>query len=109
MADMRERIPGVRPARPGEVREYRVRAVNSVDPTVKPHVVRITVSAACPEQVSGRPCGMARGEPKWRMLFDFWTQTDYRISVPEQHPCGHTTLHAQLLAEADAQSGRLAS
>lgn len=104
MSRARERAlrnAGVRPAQPGEVRTYRVRSVDG-DPTAAPRVIEVTVPAACRARVGDHRCGMARGTPQERTLHDSHTGTDYTITAPERHPCGHATLHRDLIAEDGA-------
>lgn len=120
-AELRQRVlrhAGARAATPGETRTYDVRSIEG-DPTAAPVVITITVPAACPGVIGKTPgehritgmgleivevaravrCGVARGEPTERVLHDSHTGTDYRITVPERHPCGHLTLHGDLIAE----------
>lgn len=102
-SDLRRRAlrnAGARLATPGETRTYDVRSQEDAA-TAPPVVVTVTVLAACPVMVDhDHRCGMARGEPKARTLHDSWTNTEYVITVPERHPCGHATMHFRLIAEA---------
>lgn len=99
--DLRGRVlrnAGARPAGRGESRTYDVRSIEG-DPTAAPVVITVTVPAACPAVVGDHRCGMARGEPVERGLHDSHTGKDYTITVPGRHPCGHVTLHRDLIAE----------
>lgn len=99
--NVRERVlrnAGARPAQPGEVRRYLLRALDG-DPTAPPRIIEVTVPAACPARVGDHRCGIARGAPEERTLRDSQARTEYTITVPERQPCGHVVLHRDLIAE----------
>lgn len=101
MGDLRDRVlrhAGARPAAPGETRTYEVRTGDDFRGT--PVTGRIVVPAACPVVVGGKPCGLALGEPERRTLLDAHTGTEYAVTVPERHPCGHAVLHRDLITLA---------